>query len=165
MAKPRFSPALRALAQVVNGGELDLEVYDRFNEQYKPSDWTRNTLSDKEFLTFAINAMGSQYAFFIQDAADLDEAPIVLLGAGGETGVVASNIYELGALFAAGVDPSVVLAYGQFEAGDPSADLKKWLTARAGKRKLAPPKQILKDAKKKHAAILERLRAQRKERN
>ncbi len=97
-----------ALAPWVEDGRCsvsDLEFYEAFNDQYRPSDWTRNGAADEELLTFAQDGAGGQYALWVGGPDGLEAAPVVKLGDDGDLLVLGRDLLDFAWLLSCGVEP------------------------------------------------------------
>ncbi len=103
-AMPPEVAAFCARINTSDRGDADLEGYAAFNEQYKPSDWTRNPAADTSLLTFAMDGAGGQFALWRQADRALLDCPVVQLGDDGDARVLARDFASFCALVAAGVN-------------------------------------------------------------
>lgn len=85
----------------------DLEIYQAFNQEYCPADWTGNPAANNELSTFAQDGAGGQYALWIGPAG-IAGAPVVKLGRDGELVVLARDLLDFAWLIACGVEPIAV---------------------------------------------------------
>ncbi len=144
-----FPPVLEELVEWVNGGragDVDLEMYSSFNEQYKPSDWTRNPASDEELFTFAMDGSGGQVAIWRRDDSSFDSLPIVFLGSEGEVRPLAMSLPQFLHQVAHGLGP-IELVFGGGEPA-PNEDMIEWVKEQFPDARLAEPEQILAEATK-----------------
>ena len=123
-----FPPVLASLEKWVNGGragEIDFEMYQSFNEQYKPSDWTRNAKTDEELFTFGMDRSGGQVAIWRNDAAkELDALPIVFMGSEGEIKPFATTLPKFLFLLASGLGPAEAFFGGE---ANPNDEMLDWV--------------------------------------
>lgn len=112
-----FPAVLVELNDWVNGGragEIDFEMYESFNEQYKPSDWTRNPATDDELFTFAMDGTGGQVAIWRRDpGGSHDDQPIVFMGSEGEVKPLAMSLPGFLFLIASGLGPLEITSGGE----------------------------------------------------
>lgn len=159
-----FPPVLKHLEEVVNGGqagEMDFEMYQSFNEQYKPSDWTRNPKSDEELWSFGMDGTGGQVALWRHEPnVKLEDRPVVMLGSEGEVSPIASDLPSFLYLVANGMGPYEIafdMLTGDEEANE---EMLEWINEQWPKRKFPDAKKIIKDAKSKFKHFEKHLRAQ-----
>jgi hypothetical protein len=159
-----FPEALKHLEEVVNGGqagEMDFEMYQSFNEQYKPSDWTRNPKTDDELWSFGMDGTGGQVALWRHEPnVKLEDRPVVMLGSEGEVSAIASDLPSFLYLVANGMGPYEVafdMLTGDEEAND---EMLEWINEQWPKRKFPDAKKIIKEAKSKFKHFEKHLRAQ-----
>src|SRR5687767_10869327 len=160
-AAGKFPKVLVELEKRVNGGEageIDFEMYQSFNEQYKPSDWTQNPASNDEFLTFGMDGTGGQVAIWRAKNAEFDELPVVFLGSEGEAKVLATDLPSFLSMVANGVGP-MEAAFGTTE-GEANDDMVAWVKKTYPKHKALAPAAILAAAEKAYPKFEEHLRAQ-----
>jgi hypothetical protein len=147
VAWTEFPPVLEELVEWVNGGkagEVDFEMYESFNEQYKPSDWTRNPASDSEFFTFGMDGTGGQVALWRKDPkADAVAQPVVFLGSEGEVKPLATSLPGFLKLLASGLGPLEVTS-----GGEPSvnAEMLSWVNSSFPDSQLGETAAILDEA-------------------
>ncbi|MFY0540711.1 hypothetical protein [Nannocystis pusilla] len=91
----------------------DLEFYEQYNQEYRPSDWMRKPIADEEFFTFVQDGAGGQYALHLVGDGDVDRAPVVKLGRDGEVAVLGRDLIDFAWLIACGVEPIGVGDNGQ----------------------------------------------------
>lgn len=160
MADKKFPDVLVDLEKRVNGGdagEIDFEMYQSFNEQYKPSDWTRDPKSDDEFLSFGMDGTGGQVAIWKNAKAELDALPIVFLGSEGEASMLAKDLPSFLSMLAAGVGPYE--AATEIYEGEPSEDLLEWVKETYPKHKASTPEKTVAAAKKAFPKFEEHLQS------
>lgn len=148
-AAGKFPKVLVELEKWVNGGkagEIDFEMYQSFNEQYKPSDWIGNPAADEELLSFGMDGMGGQVAIWRAKNAEFDELPVVFLGSEGEVLVLATDLPTFLATVAQGVGP--LEAASETTEGEENADMLTWVKKTYPKHKVVKPEAALKAAKK-----------------
>lgn len=147
-----FTPLFTSLEQWVNGGklgEIDFEVYQNFNEQYKPSDWFSEPALDKVMFSFAMDGTGGQFTIWQNgSSAQLEDLPVVLLGSEGSTIVLTQNVPEFFALVAAGIDPAQLEYQGISGKEKPHADFSAFVKSQWPQKSFASPKEIFSNAKK-----------------
>lgn len=149
-----FPSVLKRLEEIVNGGqagEMDFEMYQSFNEQYKPSDWTSNPKSDEDLWTFGMDGSGGQVALWRHEpSAKLEDRPVVMLGSEGEVSPIATDLPSFLYLVANGVGPMEVLFdmvnWDDLQASD---EILAWVREEWPDRKFPAPKKIVTDAKSK----------------
>jgi hypothetical protein len=147
-----FTPLFVTLEEWVNGGKFDgfdLEAYQSFNEQYKPSDWTQNPETNQKMFSFAMDGTGGQFSIWNNGSSDkLEELPVVLLGSEGSTIALTQNVPEFFFLMASGVDPSQI-EYGGISGKETRhADFMVFVKKQWTGRSFASPKEIFANAKK-----------------
>ncbi len=137
---------LRALADWVHGGRCtvhDLEFYEAFNQEYRPSHWTRNPDSDEALGTFAQDGAGGQYALWF-DAPGDGPRPVVKLGDDGDLVVLALDALEFAWLIASGVEPIGVREGGAIAGAEaPSEALQQWVQQQDPARDFGAPDAII----------------------
>ena len=146
--RPTFPAVLEELVSWVNegrAGNLDFEMYGSFNEQYKPSDWTRNPASDDELFTFGMDGSGGQVAIWRRDAAPLEELPVVFLGSEGEVKPLATSLPSFLHLVASGFGPAEI-AFATIEDPTPNESMLEWVQSTYPNRAFSDPQSILDDA-------------------
>lgn len=140
---------LRELAEWVHGGRCtvhDLEFYEAFNQEYRPSHWTRNPESDDALGTFAQDGAGGQYALWF-DAPGDGPRPVVKLGDDGDRVVLAVDALEFAWLVACGVEPIGVREGGAISSEEPpSTALQQWVQSQAPARVFAEPEAVITQA-------------------
>jgi hypothetical protein len=145
-----FPPVLASLVEWVNGGKLegvDFEMFQAFNEQYKPSDWTRNPASDQELFTFGMDGTGGQVAIWRRDpAAPFDALPIVFLGSEGEISPLATSLPLFLHALASGRGPLELVFGGDEPDGNP--EMIAWVQEQYPGVTFKSPAGIFADAKK-----------------
>ncbi len=154
-----FHPEVAAFCELVNSGgagEADLEGYESFNEQYKPSDWARNPALDQQMLTFAMDGAGGQFTLWRQPGRELLDNPVVQLGDDGELHVLAKDFASFVALVAEGVD----LFSKSLEDLDERPQLKDFVKKQYGERDFGDAGDILQNAKTAWANFEEWMRSQ-----
>lgn len=142
-----FPPVIKELVAWVNegrAGDVDFEMYESFNEQYKPSDWTRNPASDAELFTFGMDGTGGQVAIWRRDPqADFASLPIVFLGSEGEVKPLAMSLPGFLQLLSHGLGP---LETTFAKAPEPNEEMQAWVRGAFPDRELAAPAAILGEA-------------------
>jgi hypothetical protein len=137
-------------------GSMDFEVYQSFNEQYKPSDWNRKPEMDKIMFTFAMDGAGGQFTIWQNGSSEhLEELPVVLLGNDGSMIALTQNVPEFFYLLAAGIDPSQLEYQGISGKEKPKSDFLDFVKKQWPSRSFATPKEIFANAKKKLQASFE----------
>jgi hypothetical protein len=142
-----FPPVLQQLVDWVNGGragDMDFEMYESFNEQYKPSDWTRNPVADTEFFTFGMDGTGGQVAIWRREPeASFESLPVVFLGSEGELKPLATSLPGFLQLLASGLGP-IEISFGQDPA--PNEEMQAWVRGAFPAVEFAEPRVILDEA-------------------
>lgn len=154
-----FVPEVAAFCALVNSGaagEADLEGYQSFNEQYKPSDWAQNPALDQQMLTFAMDGAGGQFSLWRQPGRALLDNPVVQLGDDGELHVLAKDFASFVALVAEGVD----LFSKSLEDLDERPQLKDFVKKTWGERDFGDAGDILQNAKTAWSNFEEWMRTQ-----
>jgi hypothetical protein len=145
----KFPAVLEELVSWVNegrAGNLDFEMYGSFNEQYKPSDWTRNPASDDELFTFGMDGSGSQVAIWRRDAdVALDDLPVVFLGSEGEVRPLATSLPAFLHLVASGLGPAEI-AFGSGDEPTANDAMLEWVRETYSGRAFPDPQAILDEA-------------------
>ncbi len=137
----------------------DLEFYDEFNQEYRPSNWTRNAASDDELLTFVQDGTGGQYALWITPAG-VEGAPVVKLGSDGEVAVMSRDLVDFAWLIACGVEPLGVGDDGKLR--DPieaCPEMQAWVRTIAPDRKFGTAKQTLDAARAAYPKLVAHIRS------
>jgi len=143
----KFPPVLASLVEWVNegrAGEVDFEMYASFNEQYKPSDWTRDPKTDEELFTFGMDGSGGQVAIWRTDpTSSFDALPIVFMGSEGEIKPMATTLPKFLYLLASGLGPIEAFFDGE---ANPNDDMLEWVRSEYPGAKFAEPSEILEEA-------------------
>lgn len=154
---------LRTLADWVHGGRCtvrDLEFYEAFNQEYRPSHWTRNPDSDEVLGTFAQDGAGGQYALWF-DAPGDGPRPVVKLGDDGDLVVLALDALEFAWLVASGVEPIGVRDDGSCAgAAAPSSALQAWVRSQAPARAFDAPEVLIPRAMAAYPTFVDQVRQQ-----
>lgn len=150
---------LFALTEWVHEGRCnvrDLEFYESFNDQYRPSHWTRNEASDDSLGTFAQDGAGGQYALWF-DVPDGTQ-PVVKLGDDGDLRVLAVDTLDFAWLLACGVEPIAIHEADDTVEGEPTPAMQDWVRAQSPGRAFESPAAVLARASSAHpgfaAAVL-----------
>ena len=155
-----FPPVLAALAEWVNdgrAGEIDFEMYESFNEQYKPSDWTRDPKTDEELFTFGMDGTGGQIAIWRTDAdKTADALPIVFMGSEGEIKPMATTLPKFLFLLASGLGPIEAFFGGE---ASPNDEMMEWVRGEYPNAKFGEPSEILEEAASELAHFEEHLQS------
>jgi len=126
-----FPPVLQELASRwihgdgMQGRAIDLEMYESFNEQYKPSDWSGDPSLDEVVSTFAMDGSGGQVALWRRGPGD---EPVVMLGSEGEVVVFSRDLAGFLHQLAHGVDP-ILVPYNGLKDGPPIPAMVAWIKA------------------------------------
>ncbi len=154
---------LLALAEWVHNGRCtvsDLEFYEEFNQEYRPSHWTRNPASDDALGTFAQDGAGGQYALWF-DAPGDGPPPVVKLGRDGELLPLAVDALAFAWLLACGVEPIAVRDDGAFEGPTtPSEALQDWVRLQDPERDFDQPAAVIAEAARDFPTFVDSVRAQ-----
>lgn len=157
----KFPPVLAALEKWVNegrAGEIDFEMYQSFNEQYKPSDWTRNAKTDEELFTFGMDGTGGQVAIWRTDTAkSFDALPVVFMGSEGEVKPFAMTLPKFLFLLASGLGPAEAFFGGEVSTNDEMMD---WLRGEYPSANFGEPSEILEEAASELAHFEEHIMSQ-----
>ncbi len=130
MEAPEFPRELDSLRSATEGicEEIDLEIYQSFNQSYSPSDWTRNPSSNETMFTFGVDGVGGQALIWRRDSQrSLLDCPVAFLGRDGEITVVAANFYRFGELLALGVSPYSVASESVPESAEKFPVIAEWM--------------------------------------
>jgi hypothetical protein len=142
-------------------GGIDFEMYESFNSQYKPSDWTRNPATDDELFTFAIDGSGGQVAIWRNDPnASPENLPVVFLGSEGEVHPLATSLPLFMHMLANGLGP-LELVFGGSEPA-PNEEMIAWVQATYPQAAFKDPKAIWSDAKQALSGFEQHLASQSK---
>jgi hypothetical protein len=159
-----FPEILKGFEEIINsghGGEIDLEVYQSFNEQYKPSHWTRNPKTDDELWSFASDGTGGQLAVWQHiPGLPVEERPVVFLGSEGEVSPLASDLASFFNLIAHGKDPYQVATDTHSDTQPANPEMLEWVAEQWPNRKFPAPKKIIADAKSKYKHFEKHIRSQ-----
>lgn len=154
---------LLALAEWVHNGRCtvsDLEFYEEFNQEYRPSDWTRNPASDDALGTFAQDGAGGQYALWFDAPGDVPP-PVVKLGDDGDLLPLAVDALAFAWLIACGVEPILVRDDGTFdEPAPPSEALQNWVRLQDPERDFDDPAAVIAEAARAFPTFVDSVRAQ-----
>ena len=146
-APAEFPAVLAHLVAVVNGGgvgDMDFEMYESFNEQYKPSDWTRNPVSDERIWSFGMDGTGSQVAiWYHSDGATVEESAVVMLGSEGEAAPLATDLPSFIYLVASGVGPWSALSGEVTGEEAANSELLAWVETQWPNRAFPKPSEII----------------------
>jgi hypothetical protein len=157
----KFPPVLATLVEWVNegrAGEVDFEMYASFNEQYKPSDWTRNPKTDEELFSFGMDGTGGQVAIWRTDGDKaFDALPIVFLGSEGEIKPLAMTLPKFLHLLASGIGPLEASDGGE---PSPNDEMLEWVRGEYPGAKFGEPSEILEEAASELAHFEEHLMSQ-----
>jgi len=155
----KFPPVLATLAEWVNegrAGEVDFEMYASFNEQYKPSDWTRNPKTDEELFTFGMDGSGGQVAIWRTDGAKaFDALPIVFMGSEGEIKPLATALPKFLHMLASGIGPLEVGSDAS-----PNDEMLAWVRTEYPSESFGEPSEILEEAEAQLSHFEEHLMSQ-----
>ncbi|MDC0721115.1 hypothetical protein [Nannocystis bainbridge] len=137
----------------------DLEFYEQYNQEYRPSHWMRNPAADEEFFTFVQDGAGGQYALHLVGELDGDHAPVVKLGRDGEVAVLGRDLIDFAWLIACGVEPIGVGDNGElrdpFEA---SAPMQAWVRTLDPGRSFGTAQETLQAAAAAYPALVQHIR-------
>lgn len=157
-----FPSLVQQLADWVMNGRCtvsDLEFYEQYNQEYRPSDWMRKPIADEEFFTFVQDGAGGQYALHLVGDVDIDRAPVVKLGRDGEVAVLGRDLIDFAWLIACGVEPIGVGDNGQlrgpFEA---SAAMQAWVRTLDANRTFGTAEETLQAAAAAHPGLVQHIR-------
>jgi len=158
----KFPQVLAALEKWVNdgrAGEIDFEMYQSFNEQYKPSDWTRDPKTDEELFTFGMDGTGGQVAIWRTDPEkSFDALPVVFMGGEGEVRPLATTLPKFLYLLASGLGPIEASFGGE---ANPNEEMMEWVQAEYPSTKsFGDPKELLEEAASELAHFEEHLMSQ-----
>jgi len=158
----QFPQVLAALEKWVNdgrAGEIDFEMYQSFNEQYKPSDWTRDPKTDEELFTFGMDGSGGQVAIWRTDLEkSFDALPVVFMGSEGEVKPLATTLPKFLYLLASGLGPIEASFGGE---ANPNEEMMEWVQAEYPSTKsFGDPKELLEEAASELAHFEEHLMSQ-----
>lgn len=143
MSTREFSPVLTELVEWVHGGrmgdhEIDFEMYEAINEQYKPSDWCQNPVLNDWLSTFGMDGSGGQVAIWHRGPGD---EPVVMLGSEGEVAVFARDLAGFLHQLAHGADPRAMLFDGLRSDGEAIEAMAAWVRGHFPGRELASPSE------------------------
>ena len=157
----KFPPVLEALVEWVNegrAGEVDFEMYASFNEQYKPSDWTRDPKTDEELFTFGMDGSGGQVAIWRTDTTKpFDALPVVFMGSEGEVKPMATSLPKFLYLLASGLGPIEAFFDGEPNLNE---EMMEWLRGEYPNAKFGEASEILEEAASELAHFEEHLMSQ-----
>lgn len=138
---------------------LEDVLYGELNEQYQPSDWTRNDAANEELLTFAQDGAGGQYALWV-GTVDMERAPVVKLGDDGDLIVLAKDAFDFAWLLACGVEPIAVAEDGTLPSDlVASEELQAWVREQAPGRSFGSPSEILAAAREAYPELVAHVRS------
>jgi len=154
---------LLQLADWVHNGRCtvhDLEVYETFNQEYRPSHWTQNPESDASLKTFAQDGAGGQYALWL-DAPGDGPRPVVKLGDDGDLLPLATDALDFAWLIACGVEPIGVDEGGKLRGQEaPCEAMQAWVRGQAPGRDFPEPAAVIARAMQAFPGFVEAVRAQ-----
>ncbi len=137
----------------------DLEIYEAFNQEYSPSDWTGNPAANAELSTFAQDGAGGQYALWL-GAAGIEGAPVVKLGRDGELVVLARDLLDFAWLLACGVEPIGVGDNGTVRGTvTASEEMQQWVHSLAPGRAFGTVRETFDAATTAFPELVARVRA------
>ncbi len=154
---------LLQLAEWVHNGRCtvqDLEFYEEFNQEYRPSSWTGNPDTDLSFGTFAQDGAGGQYALWF-DAPGGGLPPVVKLGDDGDLVPLAGDALEFAWLIACGVEPIGVGEDGAFAMPPvPCEPMQDWVRGQDPERDFDAPAEVIARAAREYPTFVEVVRGQ-----
>lgn len=137
----------------------DLEFYERYNQEYRPSDWMRKPVADEEFFTFVQDGAGGQYALHLVGDVDVDRAPVVKLGRDGEVAVLGRDLIDFAWLIACGVEPIGVGDHGKLRGSfEASAPMQAWVRTLDSSRTFGTAEETLQNAAAAHPGLVQHIR-------
>jgi hypothetical protein len=135
-------------------------MYQGFNEQYKPSDWTSNPKTDSELFSFGMDGSGGQVAIWRNDpAAPFDALPIVFLGSEGEVHPLAPSLPAFLHELANGLGPLELTSDSET---NPNEEMLAWVKETYPQASFDDPKAIFNEAKESLAGFEAHLMTQTK---
>ncbi len=137
----------------------DLECYETFNQEYRPSYWMPNPAADDELWTFAQDGAGGQYVLWVAPAG-VDGAPVLKLGRDGEVVVLGRDLLDFAWLIACGLEPIEVEDGGKFRGTlTASAEMQQWLRSLAPARSFGTARETLDAAATAYPELVARVHA------
>ena len=157
---PAFPALVADISDWVMNGRCtvsDLEFYEEFNQEYRPSHWMRNPAADDEFLTFVQDGAGGQYTLWVGGGET--NPPVVKLGRDGEIAVLGRDLVDFAWLISCGVEPIGVGDDGElrdpFEA---SPEMQAWVRSLAPERSFGSARETLDAARAAYPKLGARVR-------
>jgi hypothetical protein len=157
-----FPELITAIKSWVMNGRCtvrDLEFYETFNQEYRPSHWMPNPAADDELWTFAQDGAGGQYVLWVAPSG-VDGAPVLKLGRDGELVVLGRDLLDFAWLIACGLEPIAVQDGGGFRGElTASAEMQQWLRSLAPERSFGSARETLDAAAAAYPELVAHVRA------